>query len=74
MCGDLKDKVMAGGTLANPAKLVIAEVRGYLVGLGVGFFVGVGVGDGDGVGLVRTPLACGLLVMGTFGTETGPGP
>jgi hypothetical protein len=31
------------------------------------------VGDADGVGL-RTPLACGLLVMGTFETETGPGP
>jgi hypothetical protein len=52
--------------------------RGYLVGLGVAFFVGVGVGfidgDGDGVGLGCTPLAAGLLVMGTLGTGTAAGP
>jgi hypothetical protein len=49
-----------------------------LVGVGVGFLVGVGVGLadglGDGVGLVRTPLAVGLLVMGTVGTATAVGP
>jgi hypothetical protein len=32
----------------------------------VAFFVGVG----DGVGLVRTPLALGLLVTGKLGTAT----
>jgi hypothetical protein len=31
-------------------------------------------GVGEGVGLVRTPLAIGLLVMGVVGTESGPGP
>jgi hypothetical protein len=38
---------------------------------------GVGEGDadgvGDGVGVVRTPLADGLLVIGMTGTGTGPG-
>ena len=49
-----------------------------MVGVGVGFLVGVGVGLaeglGDGVGLVRTPLAVGLLVIGTVGTATALGP
>ncbi len=31
-------------------------------------------GVGEGVGLVGTPLAIGLLVMGMFGTESGLGP
>jgi hypothetical protein len=36
--------------------------------------VGDAEGEGEGVGLVRTPLALGLLVMGTLGTRTALGP
>jgi hypothetical protein len=49
-----------------------------LVGFGEGLFVGVGVGllegEGEGVGLVRTPLARGLLVMGVVCTGIALGP
>jgi hypothetical protein len=38
--------------------------------VGVGDFAGVG----EGVGLVCTPLARGLLVIGTFGKESADGP
>jgi hypothetical protein len=41
-----------------------------LVGVAVGFAEAVG----DGVGLVSTPLARGLLVIGTVGTPTAFGP
>jgi hypothetical protein len=33
-----------------------------------------GVGEGEGVGLGCTPLARGLLVIGTFGAATALGP
>ena len=62
---------MSGGTPAKPAAL--DPVYGVFFGLGEGVFFGLALGEVDGVGLVCTPLARGLLVMGTFGTATAFG-
>jgi hypothetical protein len=49
----------------------------YFFGVGVGLCEGVGVGFlegvGEGVGVTRTPLARGVLLIGTVGTDTAPG-
>ena len=42
------------------------------MGLGEGVFA-LAEGEGEGVGLVCTPLARGLVVIGTFGTASALG-
>ena len=54
----------------NPANLAALDpVYGVFFGVGEGVVLGLG----EGVGLVWTPLARGLVVMGTLGTASAFG-